>query len=80
MVQQQAKSWSKPLLDFHKMEYNDILSNCDDDDLSRFYDRFHSELKANKNIHELSLDDIESLKSTLNNLFNIDINMPYPKT
>tara|TARA_B100001093_G_C26722745_1_gene968580 strand:+ start:427 stop:1014 length:588 start_codon:yes stop_codon:yes gene_type:complete len=75
---------SKSEKEFHKMEYNGILSNKHNDadiniSLDKFYDTFHAELKANENIYELSLDDIDSLKSTLHNLFDTDINMTYPK-
>lgn len=65
---------------FHKMEYNSILhKNVKNSDLDKFYDEFHLELKENKNIYELSLEDVESIKSTLNKLFNTDINMQYPE-
>lgn len=64
---------------FHEMEYNGVLSEINDDQLGIFYDKFYSELKADKNIHELSLDNIENLKNTLNKLFNTNINMEYPK-
>jgi hypothetical protein len=61
------------------MEYNGVLSELNDDQLGIFYDKFYSKLKADKNIHELSLDNIDTLKNTLNKLFNTNINMEYPK-